>query len=370
MNYEILARKWRPQSFQDIIGQKHIVTAISNGLSLGRIHHAWLLSGTRGIGKTTIARLLAKSLNCQNGITSSPCRKCIICKEIEKGLCLDVLEIDGASRTKVEDIREMLDNIYYAPTKSRFKVYLIDEVHMLSRHSFNALLKTLEEPPKHVKFILATTNIEKIPKTIISRCLYFKLQIISEEKIFNFLKNILIKESINTDEYSLKKISYHAKGSIRDALNLLEHAINLGNGHVYVKNVNEMLGIPPEKYSFLLTDAVLKKDSKKTMLLLNKISAIGVEWEEVLIEMLHFLYHISISQNFPLVWEKFFSGKYQNQIKKTAQDINKQDIQLCYQVLLNGRKELKFAPSQKIGVEMSLLRAITKIKKNKNILLR
>ncbi len=366
MNYEILARKWRPQSFKDIIGQKHIVTAISNGLSLGRIHHAWLLSGTRGIGKTTIARLLAKSLNCQKGIASNPCRKCIICKEIEKGLCLDVLEIDGASRTKVEDMREMLDNIYYAPTKSRFKVYLIDEVHMLSRHSFNALLKTLEEPPAHIKFILATTDVERIPKTIISRCLSFKLKIISEEKIFKFLKSILIKESIDSDEYSLKKISHYAKGSIRDALNLLEHAINLGNGSVNIKNTTEILGILPEKYSFLLADAVLKEDSKKTMLLLNKISAIGIEWEEVLIEMLRFLYHISISQEFPLVWEKFFTETYKNQIQIIAQNVNKKNIQLCYEILLNGRKELKFAPSQKIGVEMSLLRVITAIQKNKS----
>ncbi|BFR92283.1 DNA polymerase III subunit gamma/tau [Buchnera aphidicola str. APS (Acyrthosiphon pisum)] len=361
MNYQILARKWRPQYFRDIIGQKHIVTAISNGLSLGRIHHAWLLSGTRGIGKTTIARLLAKSLNCQNGITSDPCRQCIICKEIEKGLCLDVIEIDGASRTKVEEMREILDSIYYSPIKSRFKVYLIDEVHMLSRHSFNALLKTLEEPPEHVKFVLATTDVDRIPKTIISRCLYFKLQIISEEKIFKFLKYILIKESIDTDEYSLKKIAYHAHGSIRDALNLLEHAINLGNGHVNIKNVTDMLGLLPEKYSFLLTDAVLKKDSKKTMLLLNKISSIGVEWEEILIEMLRFLYHISTSQSFPLVWEKIFTEKYKNQIQKIAQNNKKTNIQLCYQILLNGRKELKFAPSQKIGVEMSLLRVISAI---------
>ncbi|QIQ42045.1 MAG: DNA polymerase III subunit gamma/tau [Buchnera aphidicola (Microlophium carnosum)] len=364
MNYQILARKWRPQSFKDIVGQKHIVTAISNGFSLGRIHHAWLLSGTRGIGKTTIARLLAKSLNCQNGISSNPCRKCIICEEIEKGLCLDVLEIDGASRTKVEDMREILDNVYYAPNKSRFKVYIIDEVHMLSRHSFNALLKTLEEPPAHIKFILATTDIERIPKTIISRCLYFKLQIISEEKIFNFLKHVLIKESINTDEYSLQKISHHAKGSIRDALNLLEHAIYLGNGHVYIKNITEMLGIPSKKYSFLLTDAVLKKDSKKTMLLLNKISSIGVEWEEVLIEMLRFLYHISISQTFPISYETCFTKTYRHQIQKISKNISKKHVQLCYQILLNGRKELQFAPNQKIGVEMSLLRAMTIIEKN------
>jgi DNA polymerase-3 subunit gamma/tau len=361
MNYQILARKWRPQSFKDIIGQNHIITAISNGLSLGRIHHAWLLSGTRGIGKTTIARLLAKSLNCEKGISSNPCRKCIICQEIEKGLCLDVLEIDAASRTKVEDMRDILDNIYYAPAKSRFKIYLIDEVHMLSRHSFNALLKTLEEPPKHVKFVLATTDIKRIPKTIISRCLYFKLKTLSEENILNLLKCILNKESINHDNNSLEKISYHAKGSIRDALNLLENAINLGNGHVYIKNIIEMLGLPPEKYSFFLTDAILKKDAKKTMFLLKKISNLGVEWEEVLIEILRFLYHITILQSFPLACGEIFSKTYKNHIEKIAKNIDKKNVQSCYQILLNGRKELKFSPNYKIGVEITLLRAIDSI---------
>ncbi|QCI20608.1 DNA polymerase III subunit gamma/tau [Buchnera aphidicola (Brachycaudus cardui)] len=361
MSYQILARKWRPQSFQEIIGQKHIVTAISNELSLLRVHHAWLLSGTRGIGKTTIARLLAKSLNCYQGITSNPCRKCTICKEIEKGLCLDFIEIDAASRTKVEDMREVLDNIYYAPSKSRFKIYLIDEVHMLSRHSFNALLKTLEEPPKHIKFILATTDIEKIPKTIISRCLSFKLKILSEEDILKLLICILRKESIKFDVESLKKISNRAKGSIRDALNLLEHAINLGNGSINTKDVIEILGIPDEKYSFLLTDAVLKKDVTKTLFLLNEISNKRVEWEEVLIEVLYFLYHITMSQSFPLIWQKNITGNYTNQIQKIAKNINKNQLQLCYQIVINGRKELKFSPSQKIGVEMTLLRAINTI---------
>lgn len=358
MNYQILARKWRPQSFKDIIGQKHIISALCNEFSIGRVHHSWLLSGTRGVGKTTIARLIAKSLNCKTGITPNPCRKCVICQEIEKGLCLDVFEIDAASRTKVEDMRDMLDNIYYAPTKSRFKVYLIDEVHMLSRNSFNALLKTLEEPPEHIKFILATTDIDKIPKTIISRCLLFKLKILSEEKIFHLLKNILIKECINFDKESLKKISYYAKGSIRDALNLLEHAINLGNGRVNIKNVIEMLGIPSEHHSFLLTNSILKKESKKTMFLLNEISDIGIEWEEILTEILCFLHHISMSQSFPLIWSENIVGNYKNEIQQLAQDIDKKSIQLCYQILINGKKELNFSPTARIGVEMTLLRAI------------
>ncbi|QIE02163.1 DNA polymerase III subunit gamma/tau [Buchnera aphidicola] len=364
MSYQIFAQKWRPQSFQDIIGQKNIVSAISNGLDLGRIHHAWLFSGTRGVGKTTIARLLAKSLNCQKGITSHPCRKCIICQEIEKGLCLDVIEIDGASRTKVEDMRDMLNNISYAPNNSRFKIYLIDEVHMLSRHSFNALLKTLEEPPKHIKFILATTDIEKIPKTIISRCLYFQLQVISEEKILDFLKIILSRESIKADVSALKKIAYHAKGSMRDALNLLEYAINAGNGNITLNNTIDILGLPLEKYSFLLTQSILTINAKKTMFLLNRINNIGVEWEEILTEILRFLHRISIAQHVVLISKKSIEDIYQKHIYAISKNITKKNIQLCYQILLNGKKELPFAPSRKIGVEMTLLRAINTMKIN------
>ncbi|QCI21762.1 DNA polymerase III subunit gamma/tau [Buchnera aphidicola (Hyadaphis tataricae)] len=361
MNYQILARKWRPQSFKDVIGQKNIIQAISNELSLGHIHQAWLLSGTRGIGKTTIARLIAKSLNCQINITSNPCRKCIVCKEIEQGLSLDVLEIDAASRTKVEDMREILDNIYYSPNKSRFKIYLIDEVHMLSRHSFNALLKTLEEPPEHVKFILATTNIEKIPKTIISRCLCFKLKALSEEKIFNLLKYILKKECVLFDEEALKKISYYARGSIRDALNLLEHAINLSHQYVDAKHVTEMLGIPSEEHSFLLTHALLKKDSKKLMFLLNEMSNMEIEWEEILTAILRILYCISILQDFPLTWGQSMLENHKIAIQKLAKIYNRQIIQSCYQIIINGKKELNFSPTPKIGVEMTLLRVISNI---------
>lgn len=361
MNYKILAQKWRPQSFQDVIGQKYIIKAISNELSLKRIHHSWLLSGIRGTGKTTIARIIAKSLNCANGITSNPCRKCVVCQEIEKGLCLDVLEIDGASRTKVEEMKDMLENIYYAPSKSRFKIYLIDEVHMLSRHSFNALLKTLEEPPKHVKFILATTEIEKIPESIISRCLCFKLKILSEEKIFNLLKKILIKESINFDISALEKISFYAKGSMRDALNLLEHAINLGNGCVNIQNVIEMLGIPSEKYSFLLTKSLLEKNFKKIISYLNNINNLEIEWEEILTEILRILYYISMSQSFSLIWKNEIIKNYQTEIQKLSKNIDKKTVQLCYQILANGKKELDFSPSPKIGVEMILLRAINSI---------
>ncbi|CAL4325518.1 DNA polymerase III subunit gamma/tau [Buchnera aphidicola] len=363
MIYQILARKWRPQSFKEIIGQKNIVTAISNSLSMKRIHHAWLLSGTRGTGKTTIGRLIAKSLNCKKGITSNACRKCTICQEIEKGICLDFIEIDAASRTKVEEIREILDNIYYAPSKSRFKVYLIDEVHMLSRHSFNALLKALEEPPEHIKFVLATTEIEKIPKTIISRCLYLKLNILSEEEIFNFLKYVLKKEKNNFDEEALELIASYAYGSMRDALNLLEHAICLSKNNITIKTTTVMLGIPSKKNAFLLTKHLLEKDSKKMMCLLNKISNIGLDWQNLLIEMLRFLHHIAMLKNYPKIWNQIFIKNYENKIKKIAEKNSRNDIQLCYKILLNGRKNLFLSPNHKIGVEMILLQAITEIQK-------
>ncbi|QNS01663.1 MAG: DNA polymerase III subunit gamma/tau [Buchnera aphidicola (Pentalonia nigronervosa)] len=364
MNYQILARKWRPQSFKDIIGQKYIITAILNGLLLGKIHHGWLFYGTRGIGKTTIARLIAKSLNCVKGITPYPCGKCIICKEIEQTRCPDVIEIDAASRTKVEDMREILDSIFYSPIKTRFKIYLIDEVHMLSRNSFNSLLKTLEEPPEHVKFILATTDIEKIPKTIISRCLCFNLQTLSEEKIFNFLKKILNIESIKYDDQSLKVISHYAKGSIRDALNLLECAISLGKNRVCIKNVVNMLQIPTEEQAFLLTDALLKKETKQMMRLLYEIVDTGVDWEEILTAMLRILYYISMSKLFPLKWEQGFINTYKHKINNLGKLITHQDIQLCYKMLLNGKKELIFAPNNQIGVEMTLIQTI-KTYKNK-----
>ncbi|QCI18999.1 DNA polymerase III subunit gamma/tau [Buchnera aphidicola] len=363
MNYQILARRYRPQYFKEIIGQKHIITSICNAISMGRIHHAWLLSGSRGTGKTTLGRLLAKSLSCQKNITLLPCRKCITCKEIEKGSCLDFIEIDAASKTKIEDMREILDNIYYAPIKSRFKIYLIDEVHMLSRHSFNALLKTLEEPPSHIKFILATTDIEKIPKTIISRCLYFKLNILSEENIFNYLKFVLNNENINFDENALKKISTYAKGSMRDALNLAEHAISFSKNKINLKNVNEMLGIPSDKNIYLLTKFLLEKDIKQIMFLLKKMNKINIEWENILIEMLRILHHIAMIKTYPLEWSENIYKNYQYDIQKIADQKNIKDIQICYKILLAGRKELIFTPNHKIGVEMILLLAITEINK-------
>ncbi|CAL4324947.1 DNA polymerase III subunit gamma/tau [Buchnera aphidicola] len=365
MNYKIFARKWRPQSFKKIIGQENVVMAICNSLSLGRIHHAWLFSGSRGVGKTTIARLLAKCLNCQKGITYTPCRTCITCIEIEKGLCLDFIEVDAASRTKVEEIKEILDNVYYSPTRGKFKIYLIDEVHMLSRHSFNAFLKILEEPPQHVKFILATTDINRIPNTIISRCLHFSLKILSPEKILHFLKYVLQKEKINGDDDALKMISYYSQGSMRDALNLIEQAISIGNGQINKKNVIDMLGIPTHEKIFSITFSMLKKNSETTISLLNDIRIHIVEWDNVLIEILRYLHHIAMIQSFPLLWKNQKTEYYTYKINDIKNIVNKNDIQLCYQIILHGRKELPFAPNPQIGVEMTLLRAINAIKKTK-----
>ncbi|QFQ32288.1 DNA polymerase III subunit gamma/tau [Buchnera aphidicola] len=362
MNYQIIARKYRPQSFKDIIGQKNIITAICNSIFMKKIHHAWLLSGTRGVGKTTIGRLLAKSLNCQKDISSIPCRVCTNCKEIETGTSIDFIEIDAASRTKIEEMREILDNIYYCPSKSRFKIYLIDEVHMLSRHSFNALLKTLEEPPKHVKFILATTDIEKIPKTIASRCLCFKLNILSEEDILNYLKFVLKNENVNFDIDALKIISEHSKGSMRDGLNLLEHAISFSKSNINLNKINIMLGIPSKKNIYLLTQYLLEKDYKKIMFLLNKMDKINIEWENILIEILRLLYHIAMKKIYSSEWNDNIYKNYLHDIQEIVRNGNKKDIQICYKTLLDGRKKLIFSPNHKIGVTMTLLQAITEMK--------
>ncbi|WP_016603172.1 DNA polymerase III subunit gamma/tau, partial [Yersinia pestis] len=242
MSYQVLARKWRPQTFADVVGQEHVLTALANGLSLGRIHHAYLFSGTRGVGKTSIARLLAKGLNCETGITATPCGTCANCQEIEQGRFVDLIEIDAASRTKVEDTRELLDNVQYAPARGRFKVYLIDEVHMLSRHSFNALLKTLEEPPAHVKFLLATTDPQKLPVTILSRCLQFHLKALDVEQIRAQLEKVLLAEQITSDARALQLLARAADGSMRDALSLTDQAVSMGQGQVTTVTVSQMLG--------------------------------------------------------------------------------------------------------------------------------
>ncbi|ELP8992495.1 DNA polymerase III subunit gamma/tau [Salmonella enterica] len=357
MSYQVLARKWRPQTFADVVGQEHVLTALANGLSLGRIHHAYLFSGTRGVGKTSIARLLAKGLNCETGITATPCGVCDNCREIEQGRFVDLIEIDAASRTKVEDTRDLLDNVQYAPARGRFKVYLIDEVHMLSRHSFNALLKTLEEPPAHVKFLLATTDPQKLPVTILSRCLQFHLKALDVEQIRHQLEHILNEEHIAHEPRALQLLSRAADGSLRDALSLTDQAIASGDGQVSTQAVSAMLGTLDDDQALSLVEAVVDANGERVMSLINEAAARGIEWEALLVEMLSLLHRIAMVQLSPAALGSDMAA-IEQRMRELARTVPPGDLQLYYQTLLIGRKELPWAPNRRMGVEMTLLRAL------------
>ncbi|MGV4198024.1 DNA polymerase III subunit gamma/tau [Citrobacter murliniae] len=357
MSYQVLARKWRPQTFADVVGQEHVLTALANGLSLGRIHHAYLFSGTRGVGKTSIARLLAKGLNCETGITATPCGVCDNCREIEQGRFVDLIEIDAASRTKVEDTRDLLDNVQYAPARGRFKVYLIDEVHMLSRHSFNALLKTLEEPPAHVKFLLATTDPQKLPVTILSRCLQFHLKALDVEQIRHQLEHILNEEHITHEPRALQLLSRAADGSLRDALSLTDQAIASGDGQVTTQAVSAMLGTLDDDQALSLVEAVVAGNGERVMELVNDAAARGIEWETLLVEMLTLLHRIAMVQLSPAALSSDMAA-IEQRMRDLARTVPPTDVQLYYQTLLIGRKELPYAPDRRMGVEMTLLRAL------------
>lgn len=357
MSYQVLARKWRPQTFADVVGQEHVLTALANGLSLGRIHHAYLFSGTRGVGKTSIARLLAKGLNCETGITATPCGVCDNCREIEQGRFVDLIEIDAASRTKVEDTRDLLDNVQYAPARGRFKVYLIDEVHMLSRHSFNALLKTLEEPPAHVKFLLATTDPQKLPVTILSRCLQFHLKALDVEQIRHQLEHILNEEHIAHEPRALQLLSRAADGSLRDALSLTDQAIASGDGLVSTQAVSAMLGTLDDDQALSLVEAVVDANGERVMSLINEAAARGIEWEALLVEMLSLLHRIAMVQLSPAALGSDMAA-IEQRMRELARTVPPGDLQLYYQTLLIGRKELPWAPDRRMGVEMTLLRAL------------
>ncbi|WP_455845482.1 DNA polymerase III subunit gamma/tau [Pantoea agglomerans] len=357
MSYQVLARKWRPQAFADVVGQEHVLTALANGLSLGRIHHAYLFSGTRGVGKTSIARLLAKGLNCETGITSTPCGQCDNCREIEQGRFVDLIEIDAASRTKVEDTRDLLDNVQYAPARGRFKVYLIDEVHMLSRHSFNALLKTLEEPPSHVKFLLATTDPQKLPVTILSRCLQFHLKALDVEQIQQQLAHVLQQEQIAAEPRALHLLARAADGSMRDALSLTDQAIAMGQGSVTRDTVAQMLGTLDDEQPLALIEALVDGQGEQVMALLNQAASRGVEWEALLVEMLRLLHRIAMVQLLPSSLSEDVLSQA-DRLRELARVLPPADVQLYYQTLLMGRKDLPLAPDRRLGVEMTLLRAL------------
>lgn len=357
MSYQVLARKWRPQTFAHVVGQEHVLTALANGLSLGRIHHAYLFSGTRGVGKTSIARLLAKGLNCEQGVTATPCGQCDNCREIEQGRFVDLIEIDAASRTKVEDTRDLLDNVQYAPARGRFKVYLIDEVHMLSRHSFNALLKTLEEPPPHVKFLLATTDPQKLPVTILSRCLQFHLKALDVEQIRAHLEQVLQAENLVSEPRALQLLARAADGSLRDALSLTDQAIAMGQGQVTTASVSQMLGTLDDEQPLALIEALAKGDGAQVMSLLDQVATRGVDWESLLVETQTLLHRIAMVQLLPAALGDDYAA-VEARMRDLARALPPAEVQLYYQTMLIGRKELPFAPDRRMGVEMTLLRAL------------
>ena len=353
MSYQVLARKWRPKNFSEVVGQSHVLTALENGLKENRLHHAYLFSGTRGVGKTSIARLFAKGLNCVNGITADPCGECENCKAIEAGNFIDLIEIDAASRTKVEDTRELLDNVQYKPVVGRYKVYLIDEVHMLSRHSFNALLKTLEEPPEYVKFLLATTDPQKLPITILSRCMQFHLKALDEPQISAHLNRVLTAENIPFDAPALDKLAKAAQGSIRDSLSLTDQAIAMGNGKVSTDVVNTMLGLLDEDQPIEIIYALHQGNGERLMKTIQTVAEKAGDWDELLAETAEKLHQIALMQ----LLAKSTTDE-NDHLGFLAKHISPEDVQFFYQVIVSGRKELASAPNRRIGAEMTLLRAL------------
>ncbi|TLU67566.1 DNA polymerase III subunit gamma/tau [Thalassotalea litorea] len=356
MSYQVLARKWRPKNFQELMGQEHVVTVLVNALTQQRLHHAYLFTGTRGVGKTTIARIFAKSLNCEQGITATPCGTCHACVDIDAGRFVDLLEIDAASRTKVDDTREILDNVQYAPSRGRYKVYLIDEVHMLSKSSFNALLKTLEEPPEHVKFILATTDPQKLPVTVLSRCLQFHLKALTPKQIETKLTEILHAEEVTFDEGTLGLLSKAARGSMRDCLSLSDQAIAQGQGHLTVPNLQQMLGGVDQNWVYKILIALVKQDSQSLMTLTQTIASYAPNYQRLLAELLQLLHQIAMWQ---LVPESVDVDKQRhNLLEKFSRAMSPEDVQLYYQIVLNGRRDLPFGFDEQAGFDMVVLRML------------
>jgi len=355
MSYQVLARKWRPHTFSEVIGQQHVLKALGNALDQGRLHHAYLLSGTRGVGKTTIARILAKSLNCETGITSRPCGQCSACREIDQGNFVDLLEIDAASRTKVEDTREILDNVQYRPARGRFKVYLIDEVHMLSRHSFNALLKTLEEPPEHVKFLLATTDPQKLPVTILSRCLQFHLKSLTIEQIVGQLGHVLRQEGNAFQPAALDALAKAADGSMRDALSLADQALAFGSGELLLDDVLAMLGTLDHRQIYRLLHYVAAADAQGLIHQVAELVSLGADFEQVHLELASILHRIAMAQ---VLSESNQAQEGDDEIGLLAGQLAPSDVQLFYQMAINGKRDLPYAPDGRVALEMTLLRML------------
>lgn len=357
MSYQVLARKYRPRDFSTLIGQMHVSRALSNTLEAKRLHHAYLFSGTRGVGKTTVARILAKALNCEQGVTSSPCLQCAHCLDIEKGNHVDLIEVDAASKTKVEDIREILDNVQYMPTRGRYKIYLIDEVHMLSNHSFNALLKTLEEPPEYVKFLFATTNPEKLPATVLSRCMQFHLKNILAEDIVGELGHILEKEGLQADESALKALAQAAKGSMRDALSLLDQAIAFSPELISQQAVADMLGLANEQLLARLLNALADKDANALLESCQAMLVAGVDFYQALDSLIAFFHELSVKKLGLASSSSVFL--HQSNFSNLQEKFSHEQLQLLYQIALKGREDLNLANALHIGFEMVMLRMLT-----------
>lgn len=356
MSYQVLARKWRPKSFETLVGQDHVVRALTNALEQNRLHHAYLFTGTRGVGKTTIARILAKSLNCETGITATPCGICAACTEIDKGRFVDLIEVDAASNTQVDAMRDLLDNAQYAPTAGRFKVYIIDEVHMLSKSAFNAMLKTLEEPPAHVKFILATTDPQKVPVTVLSRCLQFNLRQMAGTSITGHLQNILAQENIAFEPAALHLISRAAAGSMRDALSLTDQAIAYGGQTVNEAEVRSMLGAIDQSYLYELLNALIANDGASLIAQAKSMEARSLSFEAALNDLAQLLHQIAVAQTVPESIADDLPERYA--LLELAQKIPPETLQLYYQIALLGRRDIGLAPDEFAGFTMSLLRML------------
>ena len=357
MSYLVLARKWRPRTFEELVGQEHVRRALTNALDSGRIHHAFLFTGTRGVGKTTIARIFAKSLNCEKGVTSKPCGECGACKDIDAGRFVDLLEVDAASRTKVDDTRDLLDNVQYSPARGRYKVYLIDEVHMLSTHSFNALLKTLEEPPPHVKFLLATTDPQKLPVTVLSRCLQFHLRRLPLQLIFDRLAHISQAENVEFEPAALKAIARAAEGSMRDALSLLDQVLAFGGGRAIEVEVRTLLGTLDRRHVEAILNALASRDGTALMQSVAQLDERAPDYHQALGELSAAIQRMALLQALP----DLPAGEDEEEdaaLATLAGQFAPEDLQLLYQIAINARRDLDYAPDARAGFEMALLRML------------
>ena len=356
MSSPVLARKWRPKQFSELVGQTHVMQALANALDQQRLHHAYLFTGTRGVGKTTIARIFSKALNCEQGVSSTPCGVCDVCRSIDEGRFIDLIEVDAASRTKVDDTREILDNVQFAPTQGRYKVYLIDEVHMLSKSSFNALLKTLEEPPEHVKFLLATTDPHKLPITVLSRCLQFNLMRLTQPQLQNHLEFIMAQEALSFDAKALGLIAKAADGSARDALSLLDQAIAYGAGEVQFDAVQTMLGWVDQQYSIAILNALASDDAEQLRQTIQQLAVMGVNYQALLAQLIEILHALSYSQVFGD--STALSTLPEETVQVLAEHISPERVQLLYQVALLAKQDMLLAPDIRIGFEMALIRML------------